>query len=80
MALRRDLAESKILLDQHTKTIADLTNQKDTLEKRKAELDIKFSGLEQEYEELIDKTIADEEASAKKNADMEQAIFSLKVL
>lgn len=79
VALRRDLAESKILLDQHTKTVADLKVEKETLEKKKAELDNKFSSLEQEYEELLDKTIAEEESTAEKNADMEHTISTLKV-
>jgi kinesin family protein 5 len=77
VALGRDLAESKILLDQHSKTITDLTSEKETLEKRKVELDTKFNGLEQEFEELLDKTIAEEESSAQKNADI---ISSFKVL
>ncbi|KAI8375530.1 kinesin heavy chain [Blakeslea trispora] len=78
VALRRDLADSKILLDQHTKTIADLTEEKESLEKKKAELDAKFSNLEQEYEEALDKTIAEEEVAAQKNADMEETISTLK--
>jgi kinesin family protein 5 len=79
VSLRRDLAESKILLDQHTKTINDLTYDKELLDKKKVELDGRLGGLEQEYEELLDKTIAEEEAAAQKNADMEDTISTLKV-
>lgn len=79
VALRRDLAESKILLDQHSKTITDITYEKEVLEKKKLELDAKFGNLEQEYEELLDKTIAEEEVAAQKNADMEETISTLKV-
>lgn len=79
VALRRDLAESKILLDQHTKTIQEITHEKESLDKKKVELDTKFGNLEQEYEELLDKTIAEEEVAAQKNADMEQTISTLKV-
>lgn len=79
VSLRRDLAESKILLDQHTKTITDLNLEKDALEKKKSELDGRMGTLEQEYEELLDKTIAEEEISAQKNADMEETISTLKV-
>ncbi|CEP12182.1 hypothetical protein [Parasitella parasitica] len=78
VALRRELAESKILLDQHAKTISDITYDKEELEKKKLELDAKFGNLEQEYEELLDKTIAEEEAAAQKNADMEETISTLK--
>ncbi|CAO3657520.1 unnamed protein product [Mucor hiemalis] len=78
VSLRRDLAESKILLDQHTKTITDLNLEKDALEKKKSELDGRMGTLEQEYEELLDKTIAEEEISAQKNADMEETISTLK--
>ncbi|KAK4521668.1 uncharacterized protein ATC70_004200 [Mucor velutinosus] len=78
VALRRDLAESKILLDQHSKTITDISYEKEVLEKKKLELDAKFGHLEQEYEELLDKTIAEEEVAAQKNADMEETISTLK--
>jgi kinesin family protein 5 len=80
VSLRRDLAESKILLDQHTKTINDLTYDKELLDKKKVELEGRLGGLEQEYEELLDKTIAEEEAAAQKNADMEDTISTLKVI
>jgi predicted nuclease with TOPRIM domain len=80
VALRRDLAESKILLDQHTKTIQDLTHEKESLDKKKAELDARCGNLEQEYEELLDKTIAEEEVAAQKNEDMEETIATLKVI
>lgn len=50
------------------------------LEKKKFELDAKFSTLEQEFEELLDKTIAEEEVAAQKNADMEETISTLKVM
>lgn len=49
------------------------------LEKKKLELDAKFGTLEQEFEELLDKTIAEEEVAAQKNADMEETISTLKV-
>jgi len=66
-------------LDQHSKTITDITYEKEVLEKKKLELDAKFGNLEQEYEELLDKTIAEEEVAAQKNADMEETISTLKV-
>ncbi|KAG2213196.1 hypothetical protein INT47_011345 [Mucor saturninus] len=78
VSLRRDLVDSKILLDQHAKTITDITQEKEILDKRKLELDGRLGKLEKEYEELLDKTIAEEEVSAQKNADMEQTLTNLK--
>lgn len=67
------------MLDQHTKTITDIQAEKDALDAKKVELDTRLNNLEQEYEELLDKTIAEEEISAQKNADMEETISTLKV-
>lgn len=79
VALRRDLTDSKVLLDQHARTITDITYEKELLDKKKVELDGRLGTLEQEFEELLDKTIAEEEVSAQKNADMEETITNLKV-
>ncbi|KAI8379311.1 kinesin heavy chain [Radiomyces spectabilis] len=78
VSLRRDLAESKVLLDQHAKTINDLTYEKEVLDKKKADLEGRLGTLEQEYEELLDKTIAEEEAAVQKNVDIAETISSLK--
>ncbi|KAI8875976.1 kinesin heavy chain [Backusella circina FSU 941] len=78
VSLRRDLAESKILLDQHTMTIQDLTQDRDTLDQKKIELESRLSHLEQEYEELLDKTINEEETVAQKNADIEDTLSTVK--
>lgn len=66
-------------MEQHTKAIDALQDEKQVLEKKKVELDERLKKLEQEYEELLDKTIAEEEATAKKNADIEVAISAVKV-
>lgn len=79
VALRRDLADSQILLDQHAKTIDGLQDEKQTLETKKVELDERFKKLEHDYEELLDKTIAEEEITAQKNADIEETIDTVKV-
>ncbi|KAI9252856.1 kinesin heavy chain [Phascolomyces articulosus] len=78
VSLRRELAESKVLLDQHTKTIHDLTYEKGTMERKKADLEAKLGSLEQEYEELLDKTIAEEEAGVKSKADITETIAEIK--
>lgn len=68
-----------MLLDQHAKTITDITHEKELLDKKKFDLNGRLGTLEKEYEELLDKTIAEEEISAQKNADMEETITNLKV-
>jgi len=79
VSLRRDLSDSRILVEQHTKTIDLLTEEKGTIEKKKLELEGRFATLEQEYEELLDKTIAEEEAQVQKNEDLAETITTLKV-
>jgi kinesin family protein 5 len=79
VTLRRELAESKVLLEQHGKSIDDLTYEKDALNKKKLDLEGRLGSLEVEYEELLDKTIADEEAQVQKNVDMADTISGLKV-
>lgn len=77
-SLRRELAESKVLLEQHTKTISDLTYEKDNMESKKNDLEGRLNTLEHEYEELLDKTIAEEEAEAKSRADIADTITDIK--
>ena len=78
VSLRRDLAESKVLLDQHTKTVDDLTYEKGAIERKKTDLETRLGSLEQEYEELLDKTIAEEEAGVKSKADIAETITEIK--
>ncbi|CAO3592123.1 unnamed protein product [Absidia cylindrospora] len=78
VSLRRELAESKVLLEQHTKSVDDLTFEKNALDKKKTDLEGRLGSLEVEYEELLDKTIADEEAQAQKNVNITDTVTSLK--
>lgn len=78
-SVRRELAESKSLLEQHTKTIDDLSNEKSTLEAKKTDLEIRLNTLEVEYEELLDKTIAEEETAEDKTVDIAETVSNLKV-
>lgn len=80
VSLRRELAESKVLLEQHSKTIEELESDKEALEKKKVELEGRFATLEQEYEELLDKTIAEEEARAQERDDLNDTVSALKVI
>lgn len=79
VSLHRDLADSQILLEQHVKTVDNLQEEKQALEQKKLELDDRLKKLEQDYEELLDKTIAEEEATAQKNAHIEKTISTVKV-
>ncbi|ORZ20530.1 kinesin heavy chain [Absidia repens] len=78
VSLRRELAESKVLLEQHTKSVDDLTFERNALDKKKIDLEGRLGSLEVEYEELLDKTIAEEEAQAQKNVNISDTITSLK--
>ncbi|CAO3695823.1 unnamed protein product [Rhizopus stolonifer] len=79
ISIRRDLADSQILLDKHTKTIDSLQNEKQTLEQKKIGLNDRLKKLEQDYEELLDKTISEEETTAQKNANIEETIITVKL-
>ncbi|KAI9279499.1 kinesin heavy chain [Umbelopsis sp. AD052] len=79
-SVRRELAESKSLLEQHTKTIDDLSNEKSTLEAKKTDLEIRLNTLEVEYEELLDKTIAEEETAEDKTVDIAETVSNLKIM
>ncbi|KAG0166018.1 hypothetical protein DFQ28_008055 [Apophysomyces sp. BC1034] len=76
--LRQDLAESKALLDQHEVTIKNLSHEKDALTTKRSDLEVRLSTLEAEYEELLDKTIADEEMAVKRSSDITDTISELK--
>lgn len=65
-------------MDQHTKTIDDLRYENEALDKKKVDLEGRLAGLEVEYEELLDKTIAEEEAQVQKNEDIAETITTLK--
>ncbi|KAJ8663344.1 kinesin heavy chain [Lichtheimia ornata] len=78
VSVRRELAESKILVDQHTKTIEVLSTEKESLEKKKKDLESRFGTLEQEYEELLDKTIAEEESRNQKG-NIAETVSALKI-
>jgi kinesin family protein 5 len=79
-SVRRELAESKSLLEQHSKTIDDLSNEKSSLEAKKTDLEIRLNTLEVEYEELLDKTIAEEETAEDRTVDIAETVSNLKVL
>ncbi|KAG1227418.1 hypothetical protein G6F35_002601 [Rhizopus arrhizus] len=68
VSLKRNLFDSRVLVEQHTKTI----------EQKKLELEAKFANLEHEYEELLDRTIAEEEVQTQKSIDVDETLGALK--
>ncbi|KAI8375922.1 kinesin heavy chain [Radiomyces spectabilis] len=76
--LRQELAESKALLEEHEGVIRNLNHDKETLLAKRTELETRLGALEVDYEELLDKTIADEEMAAKRNSDISETISELK--
>lgn len=59
--IKRDLADSRMLVEQHTETIRALTEEKTDMEERKKALEASYTTLEQEYEALLQKTMTKEE-------------------
>jgi len=63
-AIRRKLAESETTIAQHEQTITELNHENEHLTRKRDEADIRLQTLELEYEELLDRTIAEEEANS----------------
>ncbi|CAB4406595.1 unnamed protein product [Rhizophagus irregularis] len=74
--LRRELSDSKTLVTQHEQTINELHYENEHLTRKRDELEIRLTTLELEYEELLDKTIAEEEAN--NNIDITETIAELR--
>lgn len=51
--LRRELSESRTLIEQHEQTINELAHTKETLERKREDLEGRLTILEVEYEELL---------------------------
>ncbi|KAI9276977.1 kinesin heavy chain [Phascolomyces articulosus] len=62
--LKQELSESKALVEKHQDTIRTLTQDKDGLTNKTTDLEKCISALEIDLEELLEKTIADEEHDA----------------
>ncbi|KAI9312760.1 P-loop containing nucleoside triphosphate hydrolase protein, partial [Dichotomocladium elegans] len=72
--LRQQLAESRATVAKHHETIRMLSRDRDGLTSKSSELERRLATLEAEFEELLDKTIADEE----QDANIEDTINELK--
>lgn len=77
--LRQELAESKSMLEAHENLIKTLNEDKEGLETKRTDLETRLTTLEMEYEELLDKTIAEEEEAFNRNTDIAETISELKV-
>ncbi|KAG0300319.1 hypothetical protein BGZ98_009269 [Dissophora globulifera] len=64
IAIRKEIAQSRSIIEQHEQTIADLNNENASLTLKRDTLEMRLQTAELEYEELLDKTIADEEANS----------------
>ncbi|GAA6052189.1 hypothetical protein JCM3770_000787 [Rhodotorula araucariae] len=59
--LRRQLEDSSISLREHQDRAKQVGDENEMLTRRRDELEARLATLEQEYEELLDKTVAEEE-------------------
>ena len=73
--LKKELSESKALVEKHQETIRTLNQDKDSLTNKRTDLEKRIATLEIEYEELLEKSIADEEH----DANVQDTISELKV-
>ncbi|KAF9357105.1 hypothetical protein BGX34_009598 [Mortierella sp. NVP85] len=64
IAIRKEIATSRSLIEQHEQTMADLQRENAALTMKRDELELRLQAAELEYEELLDKTIAEEEANS----------------
>ncbi|RHZ77651.1 hypothetical protein Glove_174g172 [Diversispora epigaea] len=76
ISVRHELAESKALVSTHEQTINELHQENEHLTRKRDELEYRLNSLELEYEELLDKTIAEEEAN--NNIDISETIAELR--
>ncbi|KAF9436472.1 hypothetical protein BGZ76_003903 [Entomortierella beljakovae] len=64
IALRKEVTQSRTTIEQHELTITELNNENASLTLKRDALELRLHAAELEYEELLDKTIADEEANS----------------
>ncbi|KAG0255667.1 hypothetical protein DFQ27_006122 [Actinomortierella ambigua] len=75
-AVRKELAEQRSVIEKHEQTITDLNHENATLTMKRDDLEMRLTAAELEYEELLDKTIADEEANS--SLDVMETIAELR--
>jgi kinesin family protein 5 len=77
--LRQQLQQYKAQANQQELVIKNLHHDKEALLLKRTDLEAKLNALEAEYEELLEKAIADEETAMERNADLTDTISELKV-
>ncbi|KAH9951940.1 kinesin heavy chain [Amylocystis lapponica] len=75
VALRRQLADGQSLIRETVDRLRQSQEENEMISRRRDELEGRISGLEAEYEELLEKTIHDEEVS---NVDVAESVAELK--
>lgn len=75
-AMRRQLAEGQSLVRDTVDRLRQSQEESDMITRRRDELEGRLASLETEYEELLEKTIHDEETS---NVDIAESMADLKV-
>ncbi|KAG0260785.1 hypothetical protein BG011_001624 [Mortierella polycephala] len=76
IAIRKEIAQSRSIIEQHEQTISELNNENASLTLKRDALEVHLRDVELEYEVLLDKTIADEEANS--SIDVLETISELK--
>ncbi|KAL1707259.1 putative kinesin-1 [Schizophyllum commune] len=74
-AIRRQLSEGQNVVRETVDRLRQSQEENEMLTRRREELEARVASLEAEYEELLEKTIHDEETS---NADLAESIADLK--
>ncbi|UZJ54529.1 hypothetical protein CBS101457_003849 [Exobasidium rhododendri] len=75
--LREQILESQILVREQNERVKQAVEENDLLLTRRDEMEIRLATLEAEYEELLDKTIAEEEHGKKnKSNDLHEGVFA----
>jgi kinesin family protein 5 len=75
-AVRRQLAEGQSLVRETVDRLRQSQEENEMVIRRRDELEGRLAALETEYEELLEKTIHDEETS---NVDVAESMTDLKV-
>lgn len=74
--IRRQLAEGQSLVRETVDRLRQSQEENELVTRRRDELEGRLAALEAEYEELLEKTIHDEETS---NVDLAESMTDLKV-
>ncbi|KAJ2931378.1 hypothetical protein H1R20_g5747, partial [Candolleomyces eurysporus] len=74
--IRRQLSEGQSLMKETVDRLRQSQEENEMLSRRRDELENRITSLETEYEELLEKTIQDEETS---NVDVAEAMADLKI-